>query len=133
MSQEEFIRDRLKTWEMSDCRPLMTPGESGTSVELPEEGTPQELDPDDIWRAQKLAGSLIWLSTRTGPDISYAQSRISSMATKAPKSALVEGLRLLRYFNGTRPVGLSFRACKNHEDVIAYTDAIYAVKRSQTR
>ena len=29
-------------------------------------------------------------------------------------------------------LGLSFRACKNHEDVIAYTDANYAVKRSQT-
>ena len=52
MSQEEFIRDTLKAWEMSDCRPMVTPGEP-TSTVLPEEGTPQQLDPNDILRAQK--------------------------------------------------------------------------------
>ena len=72
------------TWEMSECRPLLTPGDKESPVILPVEGTPEELDPNDILRAQKLAGSLIWLSTRTGPHIVYAQSRISSMATKAP-------------------------------------------------
>ena len=99
MSQEEFIRDTLKTWEMSDCKPMVTPGEP-ISTQIPEEGTPQQLDPNDILRAQKMAGSLIWLSTRTRPDISYAQSRISSMATKAPQRAVIEGLRVLRYFAG---------------------------------
>ena len=90
MSQEAFIRDVLETWEMTNCRPLMAPGEP-TTVELPEE---QELDPEDIHRAQKMAGSLIWLSTRTRPDITYAQSRISSMMTKAPKRASMEGMRV---------------------------------------
>ena len=73
----------------------MTPGEP-TSVELLEEGKPEYLNPEDIWRAQKLAGTLIWLSTRARPDISYAQPRILSMATEAPKRAILEGLRLLR-------------------------------------
>ena len=98
MSQEEFVRDVLKNWEMANCRPLMVPGET-TTVELPEEN---ETDPEDILRAQKIAGSLIWLSTRTIPDITYAQSRISSMATKAPKRAFYEGMRVLRYLNGTK-------------------------------
>ena len=92
MSQEAFTRDVLKTWEMSDCRPLLNPGEAGSTVELPIEGKSGELDGNDIHRAQKLAGSLIWLSTRTRPDICYAQSRISSMSTKAPKRASIEGL-----------------------------------------
>ena len=65
MSQEAFVRDVLNTWEMSDCRPVMVPG-TPTTVELPEEKEP---DPDDVHRAQKFAGSLIWLSTRTRPDI----------------------------------------------------------------
>ena len=47
MSQEELVRYLLKTWEMSECRPFSTPGEA-SSVELPEEGQPHELDPDDI-------------------------------------------------------------------------------------
>ena len=71
MSQEAFVRDVLKTWEMTDCRPVMVPG-NPTTVELPEE---KEVDPEDIHRAQKMAGSLIWLSTRTRPDITYMHSR----------------------------------------------------------
>ena len=123
MSQELFVRDVLKTWEMTNCRSLVQPGEPGdkTQLELPVE---ENVAPDDVHRAQKLAGSLIWLSTRTRPDITYAQSRISSMATKAPKRAFLEGMRVLRYLNGTKHLGLQFKACKNSDEVIAYTDAI---------
>ena len=129
MTQEEFISDLIKTWEMSGCRPLMTPGEPA-STELPDEGT--ELDPNDVLRAQKMAGSLIWLSTRTRPDIAYVQSRISSMATKAPQRAIKEGLRALRYLQGTKSVGLRFEACENHNELIAYTDANFGANRSQS-
>ena len=79
-----------------------------------------------------MAGSLIWLSTRTRPDIAYAQSRISSMATKAPCRAVLEGLRVLRYLQGTISFGLWFRACENEGGIRAYTDANFGTKRSQT-
>ena len=79
-----------------------------------------------------MAGSLIWLSTRTRPDITDAQSRISSMATKAPKRAFLECMRVLRYLNGTEDLGLQFKPCKNHQEVIAFTDANFLAKRSQT-
>ena len=128
MSQEEFLRDVFKAWEMTNRRSLVVPGEV-TTVELPEEVEP---DPEDILRAQKMAGSLIWLSTRTRPDVMYAQSRISSMATKAPQRAVVEGLRVLRYLQGTKSVGLKFKACENDGAIVAYTDANFGVKRSQT-
>ena len=119
MSQEPFVRDVLKTWEMTNCRTLVQPGEE-TKIELP---TEKDVEPDDVHRAQKLSGSLIWLSTRTRPDITYAQSRISSMATKAPRRAFLEGMRVLRYSNGTKHFGLHFKACKNSDEAIAYTDA----------
>merc|ERR1712240_217341 len=131
MSQEAFVRDVLKTWEMTNCRSLVQPGEPGekTPLELPVE---KDVVQDDVYRAQKLSGSLIWLSTRTRPDITDAQSRISSMATKAPKRAFLEGMRVLRYLNGTKYFDLQFRACKNSDEVIAYTDANFSVQRSQT-
>ena len=128
MSQEAFVRDVLKTWEMTDCKPAILPG-IPTTVELPEE---EEPDPEDVHRAQKIAGSLIWLSTRTRPDITYAQSRISSMMTKAPKTAVLEAIRVLRYLQGTKHYALSFKSCSNSRDVIAYTDANHAVNRSQS-
>ena len=79
-----------------------------------------------------MAGSLIWLSTRTRPDIAYAQSRISSMATKAPKTAVIEGLRVLRYLQGTKSLGLRFQKCDNNNEIIAYTDANFSASRSQS-
>ena len=41
-------------------------------------------------------------------------------------------MRVLRYLNGTKHVGLQFKACNNHQEVIAYTDANFSAKRSQT-
>ena len=49
MSQEAFIRDALKNWEVTNCRPLVVPGKS-TTVELPEE---EEPDVDAMLGAQK--------------------------------------------------------------------------------
>jgi len=118
----------LKTWGFADCKPLAIPGEV-TSVELPEESKPKV---EDIHRAQKLAGSLIWLSTRTRPDIVYSQSRISSMATEAPIAAIKEGQRVLRYLQGTKNLGLQFKACNDFQQVIGYTFANFSAKRSQT-
>ena len=53
------------------------------------------------------------------------------MSTKAPKRALVEGLRKFRYLQGTLDVGLHFKYCDGFQDVFAYTDANFPVKRSQ--
>ena len=72
------------------------------------------------------------VSTRARPDITYAQSRISSMMPKAPNTTLIEGILVLRYLLGTQDVGLQFRRCSNHQEVITYTDANFSVKRSQT-
>ena len=59
-------------------------------------------DPEDVKEAQMLAGTIIWLSTRTRPDLAYVQHRISSLAVRAPKKALAEGTRLLRYIKRHR-------------------------------
>ena len=54
------------------------------------------------------------------------------MMTKAPKTALLEAMRVLRYLQGTKHIGLCFKPCPNYQEVIAYTDANFSTKRSQT-
>ena len=97
MNQEKFINDLSQTWKFVNCKPSCTPGVKGSSVSL-EEMTPDEIDSKDVHQAQKLARSLIWLSARTRPDITYAQSRISNLATTNPILALEEGKRVLISF-----------------------------------
>ena len=54
------------------------------------------------------------------------------MATKAPTQALIKGLRVLRYLQGTKDVGLHCKACQDHDKVRAYGDANFGTERSQT-
>ena len=42
---------------------------------------------NDVKHAQRLAGGLNWLSTRTRPDISFTVSQLSSAAARAPLRA----------------------------------------------
>ena len=63
---------------------------SGMDLVALEEESPEIADSR---KAQKLSGELEWLTTRTRPDIAYAQHRISSLAGKVPKKALVEVLK----------------------------------------
>ena len=44
----------------------------------------------------------------------------------------MEGMRVLRYLSGTKDLGLQFKPCSNHQDVVAFTDANFSAKRSQT-
>ena len=130
LDQEAFVNDLLVKWQMKESKPAATPGDPvglEMSLEMPEE----DIDPQEVHQAQKIAGFLIWLSTRTRPDIAFAQSRISSMATKAPKQALVEAKRVMRYLSGTPASGLVFRKNQDHA-VCAFGDASFAIKRSQS-
>ena len=64
--------------------------------------------------------------------ISYAKSRISSIATKGPKPVLIEDSEVLRYLCGTRDVGLHYQICQGYEKFKAYGDANFGMERSQT-
>ena len=54
------------------------------------------------------------------------------MATKAPVTAYKEGQRVSRYLQGTKNLCLQFKACKDFQEVIGFTDANFSAKRSQT-
>ena len=45
---------------------------------------------------------------------------------------MIGGLRVMRYLQGTESFGLRLRACADHENVIAYTDANFGIGRSQS-
>ena len=58
-------------------------------------------------KAQRLAGGLNWLATRSRPDIAFVVSLLSSAATKQPERAISLGKRCLRYLAGTKTHGIA--------------------------
>ena len=56
--------------------------------------------------AQSVIGGLLWLSTKTRPDISHQVSVAASLIQRDPSAAVATAKRLLRYLQGTRRLRL---------------------------
>jgi len=106
LSQSVYTRDMLAKWSMDECRPI------GSLDDVLPETVQENEEPllEDVRTAQRLAGGLNWLATRTRPDLSFYVSQLASAATKQPVRAIAMGKRCLRYLAGTRDHGLHFTA-----------------------
>ncbi|CAK0796462.1 unnamed protein product, partial [Prorocentrum cordatum] len=109
LSQHENVHDMLMKWNMAQCSGCqsISPDDEIYLPSQPEDDE-EKPDPDDVRGAQRMAGGLLWLSSRTRPDLSYSVSRISSHATRRPRAPLVLGKRVLRYLAATRLLALVY-------------------------
>eukprot|EP00435_Cladocopium_sp_Y103_P021236 s2552_g5.t1 len=57
----------------------------------------ENIDPKVLKEAQALAGSLLWLATKTRPDLAYGVSTMSRLISRNPQKALEVGEILLGY------------------------------------
>ena len=77
----------------------------------PEEEAAMEksLDADLVKRAQAATGALLWLATRTRPELSVGVAAMSRLCTKAPKETIQIGMKIMEYLK--RPTrGLVYEA-----------------------
>ena len=109
LSQPAYTADLLEKWSMSERRPIgslddIEADNDSDEEELDDEGSPTL---QSVRKAQRIAGGLNWLATRTRPEIAFYVSQISSAATRVPARAIALGKRCLRYLAGTRTHGVS--------------------------
>ena len=77
--------------------------------------------------AQKEVGELLWLVTRTRPDLMYSVSRMGSMVLTAPKRVLEIGRQVRGFIKGTMLERLKFQPGSDEEGVLeVYTDASFS-------
>ena len=72
---------------------------------------------------QSAVGSLLYLSTKTRPDIAYAVGNVARFSSKPSKVHWIAVKRIMRYLNGTLDYGLMYR-CTG--DIAGYSDADWA-------
>ena len=89
-----------------------------------DEDADDEQDPEQVHRAQKLGGELLWLAMRTRPDISFGVSHLCSLTTRKPEAAIKVGKMILRYLSGTADVGLVYEGAG--PELVAFSDASFA-------
>jgi len=123
--QKPYIKDLLKKHRMDDCSAtkILLDKESDQSPQHEEprgqSEDDEESDKSDGWKktpefiegvrkAQQVAGEILWLSTRTRPDLCYPIQKMTSAATKDPSKSNTIGTRILRYLKGTKDFGMMY-------------------------
>lgn len=106
MTQRKYTRQILERFSMQDCRSISTP--MATSIKVKN----QQGDGDirlSAERFKEVIGSLLYLSTRTRPDIVTAVGILSRDSGNPTKESWVGVKRILRYLQGTDNLGLFFK------------------------
>ena len=102
LSQQGYEKEMIQRWGVQDV--VAAPQIKITEFdEIPDD----VVKPADIKTAQAIAGSLLWLSARTRPDLVFGVSTVCRLATKNPLKAIEVGQTLLSYVNGN-PGGLHY-------------------------
>ncbi|XP_076029817.1 uncharacterized protein LOC143018343 [Oratosquilla oratoria] len=118
----------LNKFGFGDCKPVSTPCDV-SSVLLKDY---DESDLFDTTKYQSAVGSLLFLSTKTRPDISYAVCNVAKYCNKPYQQHWSAVKRIFRYLKGTVIVGLLY----TNEDVnecVGFADADWAGDRSDRK
>ncbi|KAL0303184.1 UNVERIFIED_CONTAM: Retrovirus-related Pol polyprotein from transposon TNT 1-94 [Sesamum radiatum] len=116
LSQEKYIDDLLKKFNMGHCKPISTP--MALNEKLHDNG--EKIDPS-LYR--KLIGSLLYHNTR--PDITHSVSLLSRFMNEPSKTHFAAAKRVLRYLKSTKNQGVEFKKEENCK-LIGYTDSDWA-------
>ncbi|UYV72081.1 hypothetical protein LAZ67_9001762 [Cordylochernes scorpioides] len=116
INQKKYIEEILETYNLRDCNPSKTPLCISTNYDLFENS--KSIDQNYY---QEIVGRLIYIATRTRPDICYAISNMSRF-NKDPREVHMNGLkRILRYLKGTMNYELIYS--RGDSSIVTYTDA----------
>jgi hypothetical protein len=121
MHQGEYIAFLLEEYNMTNCNPVSLPLDPKAPFGLESDtfAATENLNA----RYLKIVGELIYLSTCTRPDISYAVNALSQRNAKPDDRHYAAAKRLLRYLAGTIGLRVHYGGDKVDEKLHAYADA----------
>ena len=101
LAQTAYLQELLQRFEVQGTAAV--PLNKWVEPEMP-----KDVSVDAVRAAQALTGALLWIATRSRPDISYSVSKMGQMATKAPKVTIEIGKQVLAYLGSTSGLGIEF-------------------------
>jgi hypothetical protein len=120
MTQKGLIRKIIATAGMEECNPNWTPA-STTPLGIDPDGEPM----DEKWSYRSIVGMLLYLTTNTRPDCSFAVSQVGRFCHNPKKSHATAIKTIVRYLHRTSDKGMIVRptGVLNLEN---YVDASFA-------
>ena len=123
IGQPNYTKDLLLRLHMDEANPVETPME--VNLKLMKRSPEEEVFDRKLY--QSVVGSLLYLSTKTRPDIAYAVSNVARFSSDPSKTHWSYIKRILRYLKGT----VNFGLCYSYNDLaekelIGFSDADWA-------
>ena len=121
IGQPSYIDKILYSLDMHESKPV------GYPVNCDVKLVPCD-NPEDVYNQQTyqaVVGSLLYLSTKTRPDIAFAVSCVARFCANPPKDHWTAVKRILCYLNGSRQLGLLYRADASNV-IVGYSDTDWA-------
>ena len=106
---------------MENSKPTTTPCDA--EVKLTKATSDNELFDKEVY--QSAIGILLYLSTRTRPDIAYAVGIVARFCSQPKKEHWTSVKHILRYLNGSRNYSLHYSSGET-SDLIGYSDEDWA-------
>ena len=128
LSQQHYITQVLHRFGMLNCKPVATPMCSGALKDIFQ----TESVPADRAVYQELIGGLLFIATRTCPDIAAAVSILCQFSCAPTETHWTCLKRILRYLRGTKGHALPLYT-GNEQDLVAFCDADWAGDRVDRR
>ena len=119
ISQESYVKELLKKFDMEDCNSVATPMNEGTKL-VKDDDSPK-VNPS-IYRS--LIGSLLYVCS-TRPDIMFSVAVLSRFMHSPSQNHLSCAKRILRYLKGTSDFGIWYKDGMN-EALLGYSDSDWA-------
>ena len=121
ISQESYVLDLLRRNGEEDGHKSGIPITKDQVLKLEENDHTKT--PEDVKAAQRVTGELMWLVTRSRPDLMFALSKMSQATLKNPKEVLSVARQVWKYLRKTKSEGLEMKA--GAKDLEVYTDSSY--------
>ena len=103
LTQTGLIDKILQTTNMVNCNPNRIPAKGPLGSDP--EGEPM----DESWNYRSIVGMLLYLSTNTRPDITFAVSQVARFSADPKQSHATAVKTILRYLKRTRTLGMIIR------------------------
>ncbi|SGZ03860.1 BQ5605_C032g11026 [Microbotryum silenes-dioicae] len=128
LSQEQYLKDVLARFGMSDAHPVATPMQPDLRLEVELQPTPFP----DRTRYLQAIGSLMYASTGTRPDLAYTVGYLARFS-RAPSTAAWGAIKhAFRYVAGTLSHGLRF-AHGASPPLVGYSDCNWGACLSSSK
>ena len=128
LHQAQYVREMLERFPEGPTRSRASPGEAEANPVKGRQPVLPESNPQLHKRLQQIVGALLWVSTKTRPDISWALSILAASMARDLSEATNRARHLLQYLSSAPDYGLVYRRLPTElqSEYQVYTDISWA-------